>query len=146
LANSVHQDRHGPDWPLGNIVVAVAGTPVNIMSLVDSTSVNAPENASSSQTAEYTVRAQQIIFQALKAGAGPPALTNNTGLLYIIRKGAGVGTGNKTDLGTIIKVLAPGETWVLGSAALNRNVYDPYRYYVDADTAGDAALVTLIIQ
>jgi hypothetical protein len=115
------------------------------MSLVDATSVNAPETASSSQTAEYTMRAQQIIFQALKAGAGPPALANNTGLLYIIRKGAGGGTGNKTDLGTIIKVLAPGETWVLGSSAQVRNVFDPYRYFVDADTSGDACQVTLLI-
>ena len=148
MANSVHQDRQGPIWPLGNIVVAAAGTPVQITNLIDSAKANAPETPTpgTSGADEYTPRAQQIIFQGLKAGAGPPALVNNAGLLYILKRGAGGGTGNKTDLGTIIFALAPGGTFILGSAALNRNVYNPYEYFVDADTTGDACQVTMIIQ
>jgi hypothetical protein len=152
MANSVHQDKQGPVWPLGNIVVAAAGTPVRITSLVDSTAVNAPEtpNPGVSGTPpaadEYTTRAQQIIFQALKAGAGPPSLANNTGIVYILKRGAAGGTGNATDKGTIIKALVPGETFILGSAALNRNVYSLYEFFIDADTTGDACQVTAIIQ
>ena len=154
MANSVHLDKQGPVWPLGNVVVAVAGTPVRITNLVDSAAANAPETAVGGPTVsgtagvgdEYTSRAQQIIFQAYKAGVGPPALANNTGLLYILKKGAGGGTGNKTDLGTIIAVLSPGQTFTLGSAAFSRNVFNIYEYFVDADTNGDACQVTAIIQ
>jgi hypothetical protein len=148
VANSVHQDKQGPLWPLGNIIVPTPGTPVRITSLVDSTNVNAPETPTPGTAGadEYTTRAQQIIFQGVTPGAGPPALKNNTGLLYILKRGAGGGTGNKTDLGTIIAVVAPGATFILGSAALNRNVFNPYEYFVDVDTANDAAQVTLVIQ
>ncbi len=146
MANSVHQSRQGPIWPLGNIVVAAAGTPVRITNLVDPNAVNAPESLTSTTSDEYTPRVWGLLFQAMKAGAGPPALANNTGLLYILKRGTPAGTGNKTDLGTIIKVLAPGETFLLSAAALNRDVYSPYDFYVDADTSGDACQVTAIIQ
>lgn len=145
MANSVHQDRQGPDWPLGNIAVPTPGTPVNIMSLVDPTLKDAPENATSSNTAEYTHRAQQIIFQAYKAGAGPPRLGANTGIVYIVRK-ALAGAGGVADVGTIVAALSPGQTFILGSAALSRNVYNLYRYLIDADTANDGCEVTAIIQ
>ena len=146
MANSIMKDKHGPVWPLGNIIVAAAGTPVNIMSLVDSTLRDAPETGT--QTAvgyEFTNRAQQIIFQAFKAGAGPPSLAVNTGNIYIIKKG-GSGSLNATDKGAIIAVLTPGQTFTLASAPLNRNVFSPYEYYIDADTTNDACQVTLIIQ
>lgn len=143
MANSVHQDRQGPDWPLGNIAVPVPGTPVSIMSLVDSTLKDAPENATASNTAEYTHRAQQIIFQAYKSGG--TRLAVNTGLIYIVRK-ALAGAGGVADLGTIVAVLSAGQTFILGSAALSRNVYNLYRYLIDADTAGDACQVTAVMQ
>ena len=68
-------------------------------------------------------------------------MTVNAGNVYIVRK-----SGNRDDTGTIIKVLSPGETFYLASAPLNRNVFSGYRYYIDADTAGDGALVTGIVQ
>lgn len=145
MALSVQKDREGPDWPLGLIVVASAGTPVSIMSLVDATNVNDPSTATpgTSGANEYTERAQQIIFQGFKAsGSG---LGNNTGNIYICRKGA-QGAGNRNDYGSIVACIAPGQTFVLASAALDRNVFNPYRYFVDADTANDSCLVTLIIQ
>lgn len=149
MANSVHKDKFGPDFPLGNIVVAAAGTPVSIMSLVDPSGVNDPSAATPGTAAadEYTVSFHQIIFQAIKAGAGPPAITNNAGLTYILRKGAAGGTGNKTDLGTLIKTLAPGETFAYppNPSAMSKNCMNGYRYFVDADTTGDAVQVTGII-
>jgi len=142
---SVMQDKQGPIWPLGQIVVTSPGTPVNIMSLVDSTNRDAPETANPSAAgvpgAEYTNRAQQILFQAFK---GSPAV-NNTGNIYIIKKG-GTGTQNRSDTGAIVVILAPGQTFSLGSAALNRNVFNAYEYFIDADNANDCAQVTLIIQ
>lgn len=155
MANSIHKDPQGPLWPLGNIVVATPGTPVSIMSLVDSTLSNAPENptsyVSAAVIAEYTVRAYAIIFQACKSGAGAPKLTNNTGNVYIVRKALS-GSGGVADTGTVLFALAaggtglPGVPFVLDGAALNRNTFSPYEIYVDADNAGDGVQVTLEIQ
>lgn len=143
MANSVHQDTHGPDWPLGSIVVPTPGTPVSIMSLVDPTNINAPESATSATSKEYAPRAQQIIFQAFKASVTPP--TNATAI-YVVRKGAGAGSGNRSDLGTIVAILSPGQTFILSSSAQNRDVFNPYRYLIDADSANDACQVTLLMQ
>ena|ERR1700678_709101 len=144
---SVQKDYQGPDWPLGTIVVATPGTPVNIMSLVDPSNFAAPQTsatyAASNQTPEYTVRAQQMIFAGFKATTH--GLVPNTGNIYIVRKGV-QGAGNRDDYGSMVYVLQPGLILFLGSAALNRNVFNPYRYSIDADNASDAALVTLLIQ
>jgi hypothetical protein len=84
------------------------------------------------------------MFQAFKPGASHGTQVN-TGNVYIVRKGV-QGAGNRDDTGSIVKTLSPGETFFLASAALNRNVYSPYRYSLDADNANDGAFVTLIMQ
>jgi hypothetical protein len=144
MAQSIRKDFNGPIWPLGLIVVATPGTPVSIMSLVDPTSANDPNTLSSRITPaqEYTVRAQQIIFQGYKASGG---LAGNSGNIYILRRG-GNGSNNRTDYGTMALVVATGQTIVLASAPLNRNVFSPYDYFVDADNASDGCLVTLVVQ
>jgi hypothetical protein len=143
---SVQKDKQGPDWPLGLIVVATPGTPVGIMSLVDPTGVNDPSTATPgiSGADEYTVRAQQIMIQGFKAGASH-GLANNTGNIYVVRKGV-QGAGNRDDYGSIVATITPGLTLFLASAPFNRNVWSPYRYFIDADNASDAALCMLIIQ
>jgi len=139
------QVRYGL-WPLGNIVVSSPGTPVCIMSLVDSTLKNAPENKTtpgvnpSNAIAEYTVVANQVSVQGMKAGAGPPLLTTNVGNVYLVQKKA------TSDTGTVLLVCQPGETQVLGASALNRNVFSPYELYLDADNAGDGAQISLYVQ
>ena len=148
MGNSVYKDKQGPVWPLGNIVVVTPGTQVNIMSLVDPTNVNAPETPTPGTVGadEYTSRAQQILFQSYKAGAGTILAANTTGkLVYVVRKFT-AGNGGVGDTGVVIAALSPGQTFVLGSAALNRNVFNLYEYYIDADTANDAVQVTAIIQ
>lgn len=147
MANSVMQDRFGPDFPLGNIVVTVPGTPVAITSLIDAARLNDPSTPTPGTAGadEYTVNAQQIIFQAVKASAAPPKLANNTGNVYIVRK-ALAGGGGVGDLGIVIKMLVPGETFVLASSPQNRNVFNLYRYFIDADTANDACQVTALLQ
>ena len=147
MPNSVHLDKQGPDWPLGFIKVVTPGTPVEVMSNIEATSPepNEPETLSSGGGDEYTVRAQQICFQGFKPGA-THGMQNNGGNVYIMRDGVGSGTGNRDDTGAMVFVLVPGATLFLASAPLNRNVFSPYRYSIDADNAGDGALVTLIIQ
>lgn len=148
MPNSVHQDPQGPIWPLGNIQVPTPGTPVNIMSLVDTTLKNAPEVAVGTGAGvgdEYTRRAQQIIFEAFKPGAAPPRSGANTGNVYIVRKSTATG-GGAGDMGVIIKTLTPGQTFIMGSSPSNQNVFNLYQFYIDADTAADGCTVTAIIQ
>ena len=145
MTASVQLDKYGPDWPLGFLNVTSPGTPVGFMSLVDPNSYNAPENPTSTLSDEYVSRAEEIMVQALKPGNGGHGTQNNTGNIYICRKGNS-GTGNRDDSGSIVATLAPGQTMFFSASPLNRNVWNPYRYYVDADNAGDGAFVTLIVQ
>jgi len=144
MANSVLQSKRGPIWPLGSIVVTSAGTPVNLMSLVDPTSVNAPQTATPGTAGadEYTVKCNQIIIQGVRSNSGN-GLTNNTGNIYLILKGKG--SNNRTDTGCIIAQIATGQTLVIAPAAMNVEVFNPYLLWLDADNANDAGQVTLII-
>lgn len=144
MTASIQKDRQGTDWPLGFISVATPGTPVGIMSVVDPTGVNDPAAATSTTSDEYTPRANQIEFWALKPGASHGTQVN-TGNVYVVRKGVGAGTGNRDDTGSIVATLFPGQSWKLPAAALVRDVLSPYRYSIDADNAGDGAFVNLYI-
>jgi hypothetical protein len=142
---SVQKDnKAGPDWPLGLIVGVTPGTPVGIMSLVDPTSVNAPETATTASSDEYTSVFQQIMFQGVKAGASH-GLVSNTGNCYIVRKGV-QGAGNRDDYGSVVAVVLPGQTMFIASAPRNRDTFSGYRYSVDFDNAGDSCLVTGFVQ
>src|SRR3974390_540554 len=118
---SIQKDREGPDWPLG-LITPTINTPLNIMSNVDSTLANDPANPTPGTTGanEFTERCQQIVFQAFKAGGH--GLQNNAGNIYIMRKGAG-GAGNRDDYGSMVACLTPGQTFVIASASLDRNVF-----------------------
>jgi len=154
MAQSIYRGYSGPLVPLGLIAVAIPGTPVQMTSLIDPTSLNAPETFSPAASAnntgaavavnEYTITCQQIIIQAYKSNGGT-GVVNNTGNIYIMMKGAG-GLGNRTDFGAMVAVLTPGQTLILASAPVNCNVFSVYKYFIDADTAGDSALVTLVNQ
>lgn len=145
---TILRDKQGPTWPLGLILVPTPGIQVSIMSLVDSANVNAPESPSpgTSGADEYTSRAQKIIFQPFKAGAGTLLGANTTSkLVYIVRKPT-AGNGGMSDTGVIIAALRPGDPpFVLDAAAQDRNVFNLYQFFIDADSAGDGVLVTAII-
>lgn len=144
MANSIQKDVNGPDWPLGFIAVPTPGSPVSIMSLVDPTGVNDPSKPTSQFTAEYSPRAYQIQFQAMKPTDS--GMTYNVGFAYVMRMPTKGGSGGKSDTGSIVAVLPSGSTYFLDAAPINKNVWSPYRYYVDADMAGEGLLCTLIIQ
>jgi hypothetical protein len=114
------------------------------MSVVDPTSDNAPETATSPTNYAYTVRAEEIMVQAFKPASAGTQL--NIGNIYIVRRGNGGGSGNRSDTGSIVATLVPGQTLFFTAAAVNRNVWSPYRYSIDADFAGDGAFITLIVQ
>lgn len=145
---TILKDKQGPVWPLGLITVVTPGIQVNIMSLVDPTNINAPETPTpgTSGADEYTSRAQQILFQSYKAGVGTLLAPNTASkLVYVVRKPT-PGNGGVADTGVIVAALSPGQTFVLGSAPLDRNVFNLYEYFIDADSAGDGMQVTAIIQ
>jgi hypothetical protein len=145
MANSIQKDIQGPDWPLGSIVVAAAGTPVNIMNVVDPTNLFAPGTpVTEANPRQYAARCNQIIFQGFKSNAGN-GLIPNTGNIYIMRTLVGAGSGNRTDTGSMVACIAPGQTFVLEAPPINGNVFSPHRYLIDADNNNDAAQVTLII-
>lgn len=142
MANTVLTDKYGPDFPLGHVKVTTPGTPVSIMVNVDSSNNNAPQTPTGTDVDEYTRTFQQIMFQGIKPGASH-GMQNNSGNVYIVRtNAAGAGSGNRDDPGVMVKVLAPGETFFLASSAWVNDVFGPYRYSLDADSANDGALVT----
>lgn len=146
MANGVQKNPQGPFWPLGNLAVGTPGTPVNMMSLVDSTLKGEPGTVTASGVPEYTVRCNQIIIQGMKSNGGN-GLTNNTGNIYVIQKGSpSPGTNNRSDLGAIILTVTTGLTGVLAVSPQNRNGFDPYMLWIDADNATDGAQITLVIQ
>ena len=134
---TVLKDIAGPDFPLGLIVVAAAGTPIQLTSLIDSSGANDP--AASNRTGsvyEYgEPRFNQIMFQGFKAAAN--GLQANTGNIYIVRK-----DGDRDDYGTIVAVVKTGETVWLSAAPSVKNAFSPYRYWIDADNNGDSCLAT----
>lgn len=134
MANSVQLDRNGPDWPLGFVAVATPGTPVSIMTNI----VNGGTWVTNS---EYDIRMCQILFDAHKPN-GSAGTVANTGNVYLVRVGVGAGLGNRTDYGSIIYTIPPGANSYFPLVAAVRNVYSPFRYYVDADNAGDGVQVT----
>lgn len=144
MANSILQDRYGPDWPLGFISVAAPGTPVGIMSVVDPNSLNNPNNALAVGSDIQSVAFQQIVFWALKPSAGK--WVPNTGQIYVVRAPSGGGSGGRADSGVLVAVIQPGNFFNLASAPAVVNVFGAYRYFIDADNAGDGAAVVGIIQ
>ena len=144
MANGISKNPNGPFWQLGNIVTT-AGTPVNIMSLVDPSNLNAPQTATpgTAGTGEFTVRCNQVIVQGMKSNGGN-GLTNNTGNIYVIQKSS-TGSNNRTDLGCIILVVPAGQTGVIGSPAQETLKFSPYLLWVDSDNTGDGAQIMLII-
>ncbi len=143
MTTTIQKDIHGPDWPIGFINVTTPGTPVGFMINVDPNAYNAPETPTGAFSYEYTIRAEEIMVQAYKPAAH--GTQNTTGNIYIVRRGV-AGGGNRDDTGSIVATLVPGQTLFFTAAAVNRNVWNPYRYFVDADNSGDGAFITLIVQ
>jgi hypothetical protein len=136
---TVLKDINGPDWPAGYIEVVMAGTPVRLTSLIDAGNINAPESPTVPGALEYTPRYQQLIFQGVHPGK-MGGMTPNTRNVYIVRD-----HGDRDDYGTIVAVIAPGQTLIISAAPMVENKLSLYRYWVDGDHDNEGVLVTGLI-
>jgi hypothetical protein len=146
MANSKQQLRGQPVAPIGFVPVPSPGTPVSLMSVLDPSNNNAPTTATGPQTTpygsrlEYPTSCRGIAFQGYKQGGnGSPVF--NAGAVYIMVAAAGGGSGNNIDMGAMIKVLQPGQDFFYPPPDANLDRFSPYYLYLDADNAGDGALV-----
>lgn len=144
MALSIHKSIAGPMWPLGLILVPTPGTPVNIMSLVDANNNNAPETVVGPGGAGLGTAptCHKIFIQAVKANANNNGLTTSTGNVYLCTGPAG-GNGGKADYGCVLFVLQPGQSATWPASEVERDSVSPYRFFIDADSANDGALVCL---
>lgn len=143
---SKQQDVTGPDWPLGAIAVVTPGTPVAITSLVDPSNLNAPGAlgiaTGTGANRQFASKACEIIFFPGKAATDGVAA--NTGNVYVMRVGK-EGLGNRDDYGSMVAIIRPTDPPFRLSLYAQADGFSPYRYFIDADTAADGAIVTLLV-
>lgn len=154
MANSIIQDPQGVEWPLGFVAVATPGTPVNIMVNVDANNVNAPGSSTGipgtpAIAAEYTPRCHKVFIQGFKPGNNNNGMIGNTGNVYVMRSLGpgnqnGGGPGNRSDSGAMVFVVPPQGFATLPADEMDAATISPYRYSLDADVAGEGALVVLV--
>jgi hypothetical protein len=143
MALSTQKSYTGPAWALGFVKVTTIGTPVNIMSGIDANNTNAPGTASNNATTEYSRACRAIAFQGYQPGSGNNGMIPNNGNIYILVAPAGSGSGNRTDSGSMLKVLPPGGDYVLSAITPGVDMFSPYSIYLDGDNNNDGALVTI---
>jgi len=138
---SVSVDFSGPDICLGCATVVTPGTPVQFTFAIDPTGLlYAPEVSNRSSGKLFPpLRFQQIILQAMIPDTH--GMKDNTGNVYIVRRG-----GSRDDPGLMVMVIKKGVTVFLASAPRIGDTFNPYRYWVDADNAGDGLLITGLTQ
>jgi hypothetical protein len=144
---SIHRERSSPDWPLGYINVPTPGTPVNIMSLVDPAGNDDPATPSTYAGPAgqgKTPTCSAVTFQGYQPDAGNSTWTPNSDLVFVMRKGTGTNSGNRTDTGSVVAILPPGGSVTLPeSGGEPITSFSPYRYWLDAVSANDGANVVL---
>ena len=116
----------GPLYSLGNIVVAVPGTPVPLNQNVTT------DTGFGTAATPSPMCANQIKFQALKTNAGQTYITLPGGT-----KATAAGIG-------IFHTLQPGETFILGLGNIS-NPYQLKQLQIDADNANDTVHVAVVI-
>lgn len=140
MANSVLKNNTGPIWPFGCVVVPTPGTPVRITVNIDANNNNAPESTTGT---EWSVAFRSIWFAGFHQDANNNMQPNN-GNIYVMMNPSG-GSGNRTDAGAMVMIVQAGTTAPLpASLASPGDRFSPYKFYLDADTANDAALVTCV--
>ena len=142
MAQSVQKNRTGVVWPLGFVKVTTPGTPVCIMANVDANNVNAPGVATSNLSAEYSPAARGLGIQAFLPNNNNSGMQPTTGNIYLMVPAAG-GNGNLTDFGSMVKIITSGSDFFFPPEGCGVDLFNPYGLFLDADVAGEGALVTL---
>lgn len=110
------------------------------MSLVDPTLLNDPSAINTTGArSEVSRRCVSIQFEAMKPVAAG-GTQNNTGRVYVVRR-----LGSRHNSGSIVRTLTAGEVWLM-TVDQTMNNLSPYRYWIDVDSVGDGAYVTLFIR
>jgi hypothetical protein len=108
---------------------------------VDPSNNNAPETNSNSNTASYTTAYRTFAIQGYKPGNNAVAMVANTGNIYLLLAPTGNKTGNKSDTGCMVKVIAPGAEYFLPIDPTGQMAHSIYRYFIDSDSGNDGGLV-----
>ncbi len=140
---SVQKMTGGPVWPLGAVIVPTSGTPVCIMHNIDANNNSAPETATYPGNAvgyEFTPTLRGLSVYGLKPGANNNGLVLNAGNIYLLTRPAGNGSGNRTDSGSIIAMIGPGQTFFYPPEAAMLDQFSPYSLFIDADSNNDGGL------
>lgn len=146
MALSVQKSGGGPVWPLGCIIVATPGTPICVMSLIDPNNLNAPGAQVSgpfpASAKEWTYNFRGIGIQGYHAAANNNGMVANNGQVYLLSPPSNNGgPGNRSDSGSMIKIIGPGVDFFYPSPSPGVDFISPYNLFIDADTAGDGALI-----
>jgi hypothetical protein len=146
MANSVQKLRGAAVTPLGFVKVTTPGTPVCIMNNLDPANNSSPKTATGpylgpyGADVPYSPAMRGFGFQGFKQNADN-TVSPNTGNVYILVAPAGVGSGNNQDTGAMVKVLPSGYDYFYPPEGANIDRTSPYFLFLDADTAGDGAIV-----
>jgi hypothetical protein len=112
------------------------------MSIVDANNVNAPGVPTSNLSSEYSPACRGLGLQGFFPNANNSGMQPNVGNIYLMVPAAG-GNGNLTDFGSMVKVIASGSDFFYPPENAGVDLFNPYGLFLDADVAGDGALVTL---
>lgn len=146
MANSIQKLRGAAMTPLGSIKVTTPGTPVSLMSYLDPGNNNAPGTPTGitinkyGADTPYSPAVRGIGIQGYHQGANN-AITINAGNVYLLVAPAAGGSGNNQDVGAMVKVISPGADYFYPPDAANLDRISPYYLYLDADNAGDGAII-----
>lgn len=110
--------------PIGNVNVAVPGTPVQLTLTMQSITVGSGTMCAAADPVLFN-KFSVITSTITHSGAG------NTGNVYI-----GSATMVRATLAGVIVVLQPGTNWNIANN-VSMNIYDLSKLYIDGDTAGD---------
>lgn len=146
MANSVQSLFTVPMTSLGYVNVPTSGTPVRLTVNVDANNNYAPETPVGPGTTNgpnYTPTGHRLFFQGYHPAANNNGMILNTGNVYLMMAAANNGSGNKTDSGAMLFVIPPGGTATWPASEVDRNTISPYKFYLDADSNNEGALVTM---
>ena len=149
MALSVQKLRGAAVTSLGYVNVPTPGTPVALSVNIDANNSNAPGTAfppsaagpAGTQT-EYSPSFRGYTIWGYKPGAANNGMIVNTGNVYLLTAPAANGSGNRTDSGSIIAIIAAGNRYDFFPDGTGRSALTPYSLFLDSDNANDGGLVT----
>lgn len=146
MALSVQKLR-GSAVSLGFVAVANNGTVASLAVNVDANNANAPGTVfpappqfPGTQT-EFSGSFRGFHIQGYKPGNNNNGMVVNTGNIYLMQAPSPGGSGNRSDSGAMIAVIAGGADYFFPPDGTGNTRFSPYTLYLDADVNGEGGLV-----